>query len=299
MDLLQLFQILLVDPMTNALIVLSRVSFGSFGLAIVIFTVVMRGATFPLTAAQLKTSRAMSVIQPRLQEIQKKYKDPKRRSEETMKLYREAGVNPMGCVLPMLIQFPIWIGLYQTIRRTVGATPESLVDLSHRLYPWSYIRESVPLADSFIGLNLAHPSFVLALVVFASSYVQQKMVTPTTVDQRQQSMNNMMLWMMPLMFGWFTLQVPSGLAVYWVATNIVGIVLQAIYMPERLNWRNLLTFGPAPAQRPAPAHSTVGGGDHPRPEVATDPTEEAIEAARPAGQRRRKRSSRGRRRGKR
>jgi YidC/Oxa1 family membrane protein insertase len=299
MDLLQLFEILLVDPMTNALIVLSRVSFGSFGLAIVIFTVVMRGATFPLTAAQLKTSRAMSVIQPKLQEIQKKYKDPKRRSEETMKLYREAGVNPMGCVLPMLIQFPIWIGLYQTIRRTVGATPESLVDLSHRLYPWSYIRESVPLADSFIGLNLAHPSFVLALVVFASSYVQQKMVTPTTIDQRQQSMNNMMLWMMPLMFGWFTLQVPSGLAVYWVATNIVGIVLQAVYMPERLNWRNLLTFGPAPAQRPAPAHSTVGGGDHPRLEEATDPTEEAIEAARPAAQRRRKRSSRGRRRGKR
>jgi YidC/Oxa1 family membrane protein insertase len=299
MDLFQLFQILLVDPMTNALIVLSRISFGSFGLAIVIFTVVMRGATFPLTAAQLKTSRAMSVIQPKLQEIQKKYKDPKRRSEETMKLYREAGVNPMGCVLPMLIQFPIWIGLYQTIRRTVGATPESLVDLSHRLYPWSYIRESVPLADSFIGLNLAHPSFVLALVVFASSYVQQKMVTPTTIDQRQQSMNNMMLWMMPLMFGWFTLQVPSGLAVYWVATNIVGIVLQAVYMPERLNWRNLLSFGPAPAQRPAPAHSTAGGGDHPRPEEAIDPTEEAIEAARPAAQRRRKRSSRGRRRGKR
>ncbi len=293
---MELFYIVLVDPMTNALIVLSRVFFGSFGLAIIVFTILIRAATFPLTATQLKTSRAMSVIQPKLQEIQKKHKDPKRRSEETMKLYREAGVNPMGCLFPLLIQFPIWIALYQTIRRTVGATPESLVGLSQQLYPWSFIRESVPLAGTFLGLNLAHPSFLLAIIVFASAYVQQKMVTPTTIDQRQQSMNNMMLWMMPLMFGWFTLQVPSGLAVYWVATNIVGIALQAIYMPERLNWRNLLTLGPAPAQRPAPAHSTAAIDRSPAEEEAAQQVEEA---AGPAAHRRRKRSSRGKRRGKR
>jgi len=293
---MELFYIVLVDPMTNALIVLSRVFFGSFGLAIIVFTILIRAATFPLTATQLKTSRAMSVIQPKLQEIQKKHKDPKRRSEETMKLYREAGVNPMGCLFPLLIQFPIWIALYQTIRTTVGATPESLVGLSQNLYPWSFIRESVPLAETFLGLNLAHPSFLLAIVVFASAYVQQKMVTPTTLDQRQQSMNNMMLWMMPLMFGWFTLQVPSGLAVYWVATNIVGIVMQAIYMPERLNWRSLLTLGPTPAQRPAPAHSTAGIDRSPAEEEAAQQVEEA---ASPAAHRRRKRSSRGKRRGKR
>jgi YidC/Oxa1 family membrane protein insertase len=293
---MNLFDIILVNPMTNVLIVMSTVLFGSFGLAIVIFTIVMRAATFPLTAAQLKASRAMSTIQPELQRIQKQYKDPKRRSEETMKLYREAGVNPMGCVLPMLIQFPIWIALYQTIRRTVGATPESLVGLSQRLYPWSFIRESVPLSESFLGLNLAEPSFLLAIIVFASAYVQQKMVTPTTLDERQRSMNNMMLWMMPLMFGWFTLQVPSGLAVYWVSTNLVGIALQAIYMPERLNWRNLLTLAPAPATRPAPAHSTAGTERNPEEEEAAEQVEEA---ARPAAHRRRKRSSRGKRRGKR
>jgi YidC/Oxa1 family membrane protein insertase len=293
---MELFNVVLVDPMTNALIVLSRISFGSFGLAIIIFTIIIRAATFPLTAAQLKASRAMSVLQPKIQEIQKKYKDPKRRSEETMKLYREAGVNPMGCLLPLLIQFPIWIALYQTIRRTVGATPESLVGLSQQLYPWSFIRESVPLSETFLGLDLAHPSFLLAIIVFASAYIQQKMVTPTTVDQRQQSMNNMMLWMMPLMFGWFTLQVPSGLAVYWVATNIVGIALQAIYMPERLNWRNLLTLGPAPPQRPAPAHSAAGIDRSPSEEEAAQQVEEA---ASPAAHRRRKRSSRAKRRGKR
>lgn len=293
---MELFDIVLVTPMTNALIVLSRIFFGSFGLAIIFFTIIIRAATFPLTAAQLKTSRAMSVIQPKMQEIQKKYKDPKRRSEETMKLYREAGVNPMGCLLPLVIQFPIWIALFQTIRRTVGATPESLVGLSQKLYPWSFIRESVPLADTFLGLNLAQPSFLLAIIVFASAYVQQKMVTPSTVDQRQQSMNNMMLWMMPLMFGWFTLQVPSGLAVYWVATNIVGIALQAVYMPERLNWRALLTLGPAPAPRPAPAHSTAGTDRSPSEQEAAEQVEEA---AKPAGHRRRRRSSRGKRRGKR
>jgi membrane protein insertase Oxa1/YidC/SpoIIIJ len=102
--------------------------------------------------------------------------------------------------------------------------------------------------------------------------------------------------MMPLMFGWFTLQVPSGLAVYWVSTNLVGIALQAIYMPDRLNWRNLLTLSPAPAKRPAPAHSAAGTERSPAEEEAAEQVEEA---ARPAAHRRRKRSSRGKRRGKR
>src|SRR3990170_7468208 len=142
---MNLFNLVLIDPMANVLIVLAQVFAGSFGIAIIIFTIIMRGVTFPLTLRQIRASRAMSVIQPRMQEIQKKYKDPRRRSEETMKLYKEAGVNPAGCLLPMLIQFPIWIALYQTIRLVLGSTPESFVDLSQRLYPWSFIRQSIPL----------------------------------------------------------------------------------------------------------------------------------------------------------
>src|SRR3989304_1512685 len=113
--------------MTTFLVLLARLSFGSFGVAIIIFTLVMRAITWPLTQQQLRASRAMQAVQPRIQEIQKKHKDPRRRSEETMKVYRETGFSPVGCIWPMLVQFPIWIALYQAIQFTLGSTPENLL----------------------------------------------------------------------------------------------------------------------------------------------------------------------------
>jgi YidC/Oxa1 family membrane protein insertase len=293
---MNVFDLVLIDPMTNVLVLLATVFAGSFGIAIIVFTFIIRGLTFPLTIRQIRASRAMSAIQPRMQEIQKKYKDPRRRSEETMKLYREAGVNPAGCLLPMLIQFPIWIALYQTIRVVLGSTPESFIGLSQRLYPWSYVREALPLQNHFLWMDLAQPdtTFLIAILVGASTWVQQKMTTPRNMgDERQQSMNNMMLWMMPLMFAWFTLTVPSGLAVYWAATNLIGITLQYFYMrPAGQTWREVFLPAPsaAPARRPAPA-----------PQSQDDNGGEAIEATEPAAlqSRSKRRRSRGRRRGKR
>jgi YidC/Oxa1 family membrane protein insertase len=241
-----------VNPMANALVLLNNAFFGSFGLAIVIFTILMRGVTFPLTVRQLRSSRAMSAMSGRLQEIQKKYKDPKRRQEETMKIYREAGVNPLGCLLPMVAQFPIWIALYQVIRLTVGNVPESTISLSHHLYPWSFIQQAVPLSDKFLGLNLGAPNLVLGLLVGATMFVQQKMTTPPAMDERSASMNSTMLWMMPLMFTYFAISFPSGLALYWVVSSIVGIVLQYIFVGSGgLTWRSLFSLQPVPANTAA------------------------------------------------
>jgi YidC/Oxa1 family membrane protein insertase len=237
----------------------------------------------------------MSVIQPRLQEIQKKHKDPRRRSEETMKLYKEAGVNPAGCILPMIIQFPIWIALYRTIRLVLGSTPESFIDLSQRLYPWAYVRQAVPLENRFLWMNLAQPdtTFLLAIIVGASTWVQQKMTAPKNIgDERQQSMNNTMLWMMPLMFAWFTLTVPSGLGLYWAATNLVGLALQYFYMrPAGQTWREIFLPAPVPARRTAPAPQSKEENEEEEPVAAT--------AAAASQSRSKRRRSRGRRRGKR
>jgi YidC/Oxa1 family membrane protein insertase len=221
---------ILISPAINFMIVLSRLLFGSFGLAIIVFTLVLRLVTLPLTLRQLNSSKKMQVLQPKLQEIQKKYSDPKRRSEETMKLYKTEGVNPAGCLLPTLIQFPIWIALYQVIRITLGATPESLIDLSHRLYPWAFIQQSVPLAAHFLWLNLGAPdtTLVMPILVFVTMWVQQKLTmsqaTMTPNSQTAQT-NQMMLWFMPILFAYFSLNLPSGLALYWVVTNIAGIAL--------------------------------------------------------------------------
>jgi YidC/Oxa1 family membrane protein insertase len=108
-----LFDTVLLRPMLNFLAILSNYLFGSFGLAIVVLTVIVRLATLPLTQRQLRSTRAMQELQPKMKELQKKYaKDKERLNQETMKLYKEQGVNPLGCAFPMLVQFPIWIALY-------------------------------------------------------------------------------------------------------------------------------------------------------------------------------------------
>lgn len=299
MDILELIAWLwnngLVIPMTNFLVLLSRIAFGSFGLAIILFTVVMRIVTWPLTRQQLTASRAMQQAQPRIQEIQKKYKDPRRRSEETMKVYRELGFSPLGCLWPMLVQLPIWIALFQSIRFTLGATPEALLDLSQRLYPWDFIRTSVPLENHFLWMDMGEPdtTFIMAIIVGGSTWLQQRMTTGRSAasDPQQQQMQNTMLWMMPLMFAFFTLQFPSGLALYWAATNVFSVILQFFYMgPGEFDWRRIFSMGPAPAPAPqAATQQQPAAGDGAEAEEATEETEE------PRRPKRRRRRRRGRR----
>jgi len=291
-----LWDLVFVNPITNALIILNNIVLGNFGVAIIIFTLLMRLLTMPLTVRQIRSSRALSTLQPRLQELQKKHKDPKRRQEETMKIYREAGVNPLGCLLPMLVQFPIWIALYRALRITVGGTPESFLDLSQRLYPWGYIERALPLKTTFLWMNLGQPdtSLILAFIVFASTYVQQRLATPPTTDPRTQSTNQMMLWMMPLMFAFFTLQVPSGLGVYWAVSNIVGVIMYYfVYGPQQVNWRTILM---PPSAAPAGRQASRREGPPPKEK---EPAEEPVEAALPTGGKRKKRSSHARSRDKR
>ncbi|MBM3155405.1 MAG: membrane protein insertase YidC, partial [Chloroflexi bacterium] len=135
---------------------------------------------------------------------------------------------PLGCIWPMLIQLPIWIALYQSIMQALGATPENLLDLSRHLYSWPVVMQAVPLNEHFLWLRLSKPdpNMILAILVGGTMWVQQKMVTPPPTDPRQQSMTSMTTLMMPLMFGMLTLSFPSGLALYWVVSNIIGIIIQ-------------------------------------------------------------------------
>lgn len=215
--------------MLNMLVVLYSVLFSNFGLAIMVFTVLVRLVILPLTLRQVRSSKSMADLQPKIQELQKKYvKNKEKLSQEMMKLYREAGVNPLGCLGPMVIQFPIWIALYRAVLGALATTPGELLALSQRLYSWPIVYEAVPLREGFLWLNLAQPDrfMILPVLVGVTMWVQQKMVSAPGIDPRQQQMNSMMLWTMPLMFGFMTLQFPSGLAIYWVVSNLVGIIIQ-------------------------------------------------------------------------
>lgn len=244
--------------MINSTVVLYRLLFNNYGLAIIVFTLLLRFVTLPLMLRQVKSQRKMTLLQPRINEVSKKYKDPKRRSEETMKLYKEVGANPAGCLLPMLIQFPIWIALYDVIRYVLGSTPESLIDLSARLYPWSLIQHAVPLNNHFLfwDMGKSDQTFLLPVLVGGSMWLQQKLTMNqagmATGNQQQNQTNQMLLWMMPLMFGWFTLTVPSGLGLYWLISNIAGVIMNYyVFGWKGTSWAKILLTSGSPAPQPA------------------------------------------------
>ena len=245
----EVWNLVLLEPILNLLVILSSVFFGSFGVAIIVLTIIVRLLMLPLTLRQIRSTRAMQALGPKIQEIQKKYgKDQPKLQQEIGKVYKESGVSPLGCVWPLLLQFPIWIALYQSIMRALATSPEELLSLSQHLYSLTIIHQMVPLEESFLWLNLGAPDswFILAILCGGSMWVLQKMSTVVSADPRTQSMSRTMLWMMPVMFALFTLLVPSGLGLFWVISNIVGIVIQY----RVAGWGTLFARAPAPAAQP-------------------------------------------------
>ena len=244
----------LIRPMLNALLFLYANLGRSFIVAIAVFTIALRLITSPLQIRQIRSTRKTSSLQPRLAELQKRYGgDKSRLAQEQQKLYKQAGVNPMGGCLPTIIQFPIWIGLYQSINSILADTPLELMSLGKNVYAgFTAFVDIVPLQSRFLWLNLARPDpspFVLPVLVGGTMWLQQKLMTQPSSDPQQASMNQTMQVMMPLMFGYFTTQFASGLAIYFVISNIVGIAMH--WAIERLG-------GPA-AQAEPPATVTASG----------------------------------------
>lgn len=225
-------------------------------LAIIVLTVIIRFLTYPLLARQQESSRKMQQLQPQLKKIQEKYKNDKEKlSQAQMQLYRENKVNPVGGCLPLVIQFPILIGLYQAIFFALAATPFQLVDLSERLLIPG-LDSLIPLQRMWLGMDLTLPpttnpsyALVLPLLVLVTTWAQSKLTMATTgkgnqdskddddgeasgVGGQAQAMTKSMTTIMPLMFGFFSLSFSVGLSIYFVTSNLIGIVQ---YSPQGRN----------------------------------------------------------------
>lgn len=264
---------LILDPLMNGLVVLYANLGQNFGIAIIVFTIIVRIVTLPLSLRQIRSTQKMSRLQPRLKALQTKYaKDKARLSQETMKLYKESGVNPIGCLGPFIIQFPIWIGLYMSIIQVLPTSPEALAGLSSHLYPWlSVVHQVVPLDSRFMGLDLAlaeksPATYFMAVLVGGSMWVMQKMSVPLNADPRQQTTNRMLLWMMPFMFGFFTLSLPAGLPLYWLVSNLIGVVIQYFVA----GWGGLIPSRAEPVVVAAGDGAVEGGSSSPPDEEASD-----------------------------
>ncbi len=255
-----IWNLLILNPMLNSLLFLYQLLFNNFTLTILVFTVLIRVITYPLTYQQQKSTRKLAELQQSeaWKKMQEKYgKDKEKMAQEQMKLYQEAGVNPFGSCLPTLIQFPVLIGLYQAINLAMAASPVALLDLSTHIY--SFLPNAarlVPLQNSFLWLNLGIPDpfYILPLIVVATTWLQSRVMTPANAsgDAQAAQMSQSMAITMPLMIGWMSLQFPSGLSIYWVVSNAVSVAQYAIASP--VDWKSIFDFrsllGGRPANKP-------------------------------------------------
>ena len=245
---------LILNPMINTLLLIYSFLGENFGLAVIAFTILVRLITYPLTAQQMKSTQSMQSLQKskKWQEMQKKYKDDREKlAQEQMKLYKEMGVSPFGSCLPTLIQLPVIFGLYQSISRALAVTPIQLLDLSRNVYPFINAPTLIPLNNRFLwmDLSLAEKDFglaiagvgipILAILVVITTYLQSKLMTPTANPGEQGAqMTQAMNLYMPFFMGYLAYTFSSGLALYFVASNMVGILQYAAM--GKLDWRNLL-----------------------------------------------------------
>jgi YidC/Oxa1 family membrane protein insertase len=221
------WELIIQQPVINVLIVMSHYLADNFGLAIIALTIIVNLLMLGLTLKQIRSTKAMQELQPRLAEIQKKYgKDRQKLAQEQMRLYKESGMKPAGCAITMVIQMPVWIALYQSIMLTLAVAPEGLLNLSKYLYSWPVVYSVLPLSRDFLWFNMSQPDFILAILVGGTMWLQQKMSMTMPADPKQQSQSQMMLWMMPLMFAFLALSFPSGLSLFWVTSSVVRIFLQ-------------------------------------------------------------------------
>lgn len=209
----------------------------SWGWAIIVFTILVKVVTLPLTLKQLQSTKAQQQVQPKLRELQEKYgKDRQKLAEEQMKLYKEAGINPMGGCLPLLVQLPILWGLYQALY--VLANP-SIGELQNAAWFWipdlSY--PSLQVGTSWIGEAFAAQNwgklityFSLPVLMLVTQLLVQKMAQPAKGSGQSQDpqmrMMNQMMFFMPIMFAWITLGLPSGLTLYWTVSNLLAVIQQ-------------------------------------------------------------------------
>jgi YidC/Oxa1 family membrane protein insertase len=242
---------------------------GAYGVAIIVVTVIIRLLLAPLQQFQLVSQRRSMAEQrklaPEVAELRKKYrKDPQKLNAEMMKLYQEHGVNPLsglvGC-LPLVVQIPVLTALYYVFRGANVGSPHFLFVPNLMAYP-SHVQ-------MISGLPIPAIAYLIfPLLAAGTTFVQSKMLqqpaapNPTEQEQQTQQMQRMMVWMSPLMIGYFALQVPAGLGLYWFIGNCVSIIQQSFVV----GWGNLLPKRDVP---PAAAGKSRALGPRPGPGAMT------------------------------
>jgi len=190
----------------------------NFGIAIIIMTVMVKLVTFPLNNKQIQSAKRMQVLQPEMKKIQQKYKDDKEKQNQAMSEFmRENNMNPMAGCLPLLVQFPILIGIFRLLREADLFLDMSVIN--------PYLFQKAELIDLLVVPDVSMENFLsnisiyylFPLIAGATTYLYSQMSMSTDSSQK------MLLYMMPIMITVFSFSFPVGLVIYWIMNNVFSI----------------------------------------------------------------------------
>ncbi|MBU2632258.1 YidC/Oxa1 family membrane protein insertase [Patescibacteria group bacterium] len=244
------FNAIFVYPIVNVLVAiykgLSLVGVPyALGFSIIFITIFIKFILYPLVSSQVRATKKMQELAPHLKKNKEKYKkDAKRLQQETMKLYKEHGVNPVAGCLPVIIQIPLIWGLYSVFLLILNLKPSGVVSEINKIVYFDYLKLSKPWNTDFFGVPLGgNPAglineigFLIILVPFATGFFQfilskMMMVKPKRDDGKKKDdfasmFQAQALYIFPIMIGFFSFTFPIGLSLYWNTFTIFGIIQQ-------------------------------------------------------------------------
>ncbi len=234
--LINTFNLILYQPLFNTLILLYEYLPGhDFGVAVIALTVLIRLILYPLMVQSIKSQKVLGEAQPKMQEIQSKYKgDKEKQAKALMELYQKEKINPFGGCLPLLIQLPILIALYQVFWK--GFQPAAMT------YLYSFVPHPGVINPVFLGvINLAEASLALAVLAGITQFFQTKMVIPKTQTKKSKDqmaqfsgmMQKQMLYFFPILTVFILWKLPAAIGLYWIITALFSILQQYIILKPR------------------------------------------------------------------
>lgn len=232
--LVNIFDVFLYRPLFNGLILIYNYLPGhDFGLAIICLTVIIKFILYPISVKAFKSQRVIQKLQPKLQEIQKKYKDDKeKQNKETLDLYLKEKINPFSGLFLVLVQVPILIALYRVFWK--GLKPEELVNL------YTFIINPIHINPAFLNLiDLSRPSLFFSVLAGILQFWQTKMlmVQPVKNQPEEVNINSIMQKQMVYFFPFITviilLKLPSALGLYWIVSGVFSIIQQYIMLKDK------------------------------------------------------------------
>ena len=243
--LIELYNTILYEPLFNILIFFyNLVPIKDIGFAIILITILIRVVLYPLSKSSIVSQKKLQELKPQIDELKAKHKDNKEAfGKATMELYKREKINPASSCLPLLIQMPILIAVYQVFR--LGLSNGSFDVL------YSFIAHPGTINSMFLGIiNLAEPNTILAILAGASQYVQSKMIMNIRGDKAGDKANNktkegnkgdkmsgamskQMLYMMPLFTVFIGVSLPSGLVLYWLISIVLTVLQQYIIFSKK------------------------------------------------------------------